>query len=58
VCPSAGIDGIPFLQGVFVSDAANIGRLPSACGAGSFHLMKTGITIRRKIAGKMLEKKK
>jgi hypothetical protein len=50
--------GIPSLPEAFVLFAANSGRLPSACGAGSFRPMKTGTTARRKKVGKIRGRKK
>jgi hypothetical protein len=50
--------GIPSLPEAFVLFAANSGRLPSACHAGSFRRTRTGTTIRRKIAGKIRGRKK
>ena len=58
VCPSAEINGIPFLPGVFALGAANSGRLPSACHAGSFRRTRTGITTRKRKAGKIAERNK
>ncbi len=58
VCPSAAMRGIPSLPEAFVLFAANSGRIPSACHAGSFRRTRTGTTIRRKIAGKIRGRKK
>jgi hypothetical protein len=55
---SAEIDGIPFLPGVFVLDAANSGRLPNVCHAGSFRRTRTGIITRKRKAGKIRGRKK